>query len=144
MPRANDTLLTTSREHEAAENRLRRSEAYLVEAQRLTKTGSWAWTPGRRGELEGWHYWSDEMFRIFEFDPRKGLPTREMWWQRIHPEDRQQMDKSVQKALEGKGEYVNDYRFLCPAQEARHPQKTEPAGAAPLAPQPPEPAPVKQ
>jgi DNA helicase-2/ATP-dependent DNA helicase PcrA len=37
-----------------------------------------------------------------------------------------------------------EYRFLCPAQEARHPQKTEPAGAAPLAPQPPEPAPVKQ
>ena len=54
------------------------------------------------------------MFRIFEFDPRKGPPTREMWWRRIHPEDRQQIDESIQKALEDKGEYVNDHRILCP------------------------------
>ena len=54
------------------------------------------------------------MFRIFEFDPRWGPPTREMWRQRIHPEDRQQIDESIQKALEDKGEYVNDYRILCP------------------------------
>jgi PAS domain S-box-containing protein len=114
LPRANDTLLTTSRDHEAAENQLRRSEAYLAEAQRLTKTGSWAWTPGSRGELERWHYWSNEMFRIFEFDPETGPPTREMWWQRLHPEDRQQIDESAQKALENKGDYVNDYRIVCP------------------------------
>jgi PAS domain S-box-containing protein len=103
-----------SREHEAAENQLRRSEAYLAAAQRLTKTGSWARTPRSREELECWHYWSDEMFRIFEFDPRKGPPTREMWWQRLHPEDRQKIDESVQEALEDKGEYVNDYRIVCP------------------------------
>jgi signal transduction histidine kinase len=114
LPRANDTLLTTSCEHEAAENQLRRSEAYLAEAQRLTKTGSWAWTPGSRGELERWHYWSNEMFRIFEFAPETGPPTREMWWQRLHPEDRQHIDESAQKALEDKGDYVNDYRIVCP------------------------------
>jgi signal transduction histidine kinase len=114
LPRANDTLLTMSREHEAAENQLRRSEAYLAEAQRLTKTGSWAWTPGSRDELERWHYWSNEMFRIFEFDPETGPPTREMWWQRLHPEDRQHIDESAQKALEDKGDYVNDYRIVCP------------------------------
>ena len=114
MLRANDTLLTMSSEHEAAENQLRRSEAYLAEAQRLTKTGSWAWTPGSRGELERWHYWSNEMFRIFEFDPETGPPTREMWWQRLHPEDRQHIDESAQKALEEKGGYVNDYRIVCP------------------------------
>jgi PAS domain-containing protein len=113
--RTNHARPIESREREDAANQLRRGQAYLAEAQRLTKTGSWAWIPGSRGELEGWHYWSDEMFRIFEFDPRKGLPTREMWWQRIHPEDRQQIDESVLKALEDKGEYVNDYRFLCPA-----------------------------
>jgi signal transduction histidine kinase len=112
--RTNHARLTESREREGAVNQLRRAQTYLEEAQRLTKTGSWAWTPGSRGELEGWHYWSDEMFRIFEFDPRWGTPTREMWRQRIHPEDRQQIDESIQKALEDKGEYINDYRILCP------------------------------
>ena len=66
--RTNDALLTESREHEAAVNQLRRSEAYLAEGQRLTKTGSWAFTPGQ----EGWNYWSDELFRILEVDPREG------------------------------------------------------------------------
>jgi hypothetical protein len=54
------------------------------------------------------------MFRIFEFDPETGPPTREMWWQRLHPEDRQHIDESAQKALEEKGGYVNDYRIVCP------------------------------
>jgi PAS domain-containing protein len=112
--RTNHARLTESREREGAVNQLRRAQTCLEEAQRLTKTGNWAWTPGSRGELEGWHYWSDEMFRIFEFDPRWGTPTREMWRQRIHPEDRQQIDESIQKALEDKGEYINDYRILCP------------------------------
>jgi PAS domain S-box-containing protein len=114
LPRTNDALLTESREYEGALNRLRRSEAYLAEAQRLTRTGSWAWVPSSEGELEGWHYWSEEMFRIFEFDPREGPPTSEMWCQRIHPEDRQPISESIQKALENKGEYVNDYRIQCP------------------------------
>ena len=46
----------------------RRSEAYLAEAQKLTHTGSWAFSP--RG---GTYYWSEEMFRIWGFDP--GLRT---------------------------------------------------------------------
>jgi signal transduction histidine kinase len=112
--RTNPATLTASREHEGAVNQLRRSEAYLAEAQRLTRTGSWAWVPGSEGELENWHYWSEEMFRIFEFDPREGPPTSKMWWQRIHPEDRQQISESIQKALQDKGEYVNNYRIQFP------------------------------
>jgi PAS domain S-box-containing protein len=101
-------------ERKLAQNALRRSQGYLAEAQRMTHTGSWAWAPGGGGELQGWHYWSEEMFRIFEFDPRQGPPAPEMWWQRIHPEDRQQMHESLEKALAENGEYVNDYRILLP------------------------------
>src|SRR5258706_4329807 len=43
---------------------LRRSEAYLAEAQRLSDTGSFGWKPSI-GEI----IWSDETFRIFEYDP---------------------------------------------------------------------------
>ena len=108
--RTNNALLTESREYEGALNQLRRSEAYLAEAQRLTRTGSWAWTPGR----DEWNYWSNEMFRIFEFDPRQGPPTVEMSRQRIHPEDREPVYERTQNTLRDKGEYVNDCRILLP------------------------------
>jgi signal transduction histidine kinase len=102
-------------ESKRAEEALRRSEGYLAEAQRLTHTGSWAWAPNVGRQVPGWHYWSEEMFRIFEFDPARGSPpTREMWWQRIHPDDRQSISGSTQEALREKAEYVNDYRILLP------------------------------
>src|ERR1700726_1781974 len=49
-----------------AEESLRRSEAYLADAQRLSRTGSWAWNPGNRQIV----HWSEETFRIFGFDPK--------------------------------------------------------------------------
>jgi PAS domain S-box-containing protein len=55
-------------ERKQAEEALRRSEAYLVEAQSLTRTGSWAWDAARRKTP----YWSQEMYRIYERDPAKG------------------------------------------------------------------------
>jgi len=74
-----------------AEEALRRSESYLAEAQRATHTGSWASDGTTRAAL----YWSEEMFRIFGFDPPQGFPKRDQWLQRIHPEDR---DKVKQQA----------------------------------------------
>jgi signal transduction histidine kinase len=110
LARTNDALLTEGSERERAVNQLRRSEAYLADAQRTTRTGSWAWAPGR----DEWSYWSEEMFRVFEFDPRQGLPTVEMSRQRVHPEDRGQVSERARKTLQDKEEYVNDYRLQFP------------------------------
>jgi PAS domain S-box-containing protein len=74
-------------ERKRAEDALRRSEAYLAEGQRLSHTGSWAWRPATLETL----YWSEEMFRIYGFNPEEGVPTPETFWQRIHPEDRDQV-----------------------------------------------------
>ena len=74
---------TDIEERKRAEQALRRSEAYLAEAQRLTHTGSCA-IDGASHEIV---YWSEQMFRLFGFDPRQGLPTWEQWLERIHPED---------------------------------------------------------
>ena len=76
---------TDIEQRKRAEQALRRSEAYLAEAQRLTHTGSCA-IDGTSSEIV---YWSEEMFRVFEFDPRRALPTWEQWAERIHPEDRE-------------------------------------------------------
>jgi PAS domain S-box-containing protein len=68
-------------EGKRSEDRLRRSEAYLAEAQRLSHTGSFGWTPST-GEL----HWSDETFRILGYDASI-KPTIERVLQRVHPED---------------------------------------------------------
>src|ERR1700692_3109786 len=48
-------------ERKLTQEALRRSEAYLAEAQRLTHTGSWAWSV-----RTGAHFWSQEIFRIYD------------------------------------------------------------------------------
>ena len=57
-------------EGKKAEEQLRRSEANLAEAQRLSKTGSWAINPAMTKIL----YWSEECYRIWGFDPAAGSP----------------------------------------------------------------------
>ena len=103
-------------ERKGAEEALRRTGAYLAEAQRLAHTGSWAWNP----LTEQCFYWSEEMFRIFEIDPRQGLPTSETFWQRIHPEDRESMRELLGKSALEKTEYVHDHRILLPDGTVKH------------------------
>jgi PAS domain S-box-containing protein len=92
IQQTNEALHAESRERTQAENRLRRSEAYLAEAQRLTHTGSFGWSV-RSGEIR----WSDETFRIFEYDP-KTKPTLEVILQRTHPEDVAFVKETIERA----------------------------------------------
>jgi PAS domain S-box-containing protein len=103
-------------ERSQAEDAVRRSEAYLAEAQRLSHTGSWAYDPGT-GQTT---YWSDELFHIFDLDPRQGPPSSPAFWERIHPDDRDAVHSMVQNALRDKGEFVLDYRILLPNGILKH------------------------
>ena len=76
-------------EGKKAEDRLRRSEAYLAKAQRLSHTGSAVYT---ETEIP---YWSEEASRIFGFDPLQGIPSREAVWQRIHPDDLDRVNENI-------------------------------------------------
>jgi len=95
---------------------LRRSEAYLAEAERLSHTGTWALkdvngeTPEQGEKAVG--YWSEESYRIFGFDPRQGLPTLSAVWQRVHPDDRSRLYEEVQEALRQKRDWACEYRLL--------------------------------
>ena len=81
-PREEDTirhithLAGVAIERKLAESARRESEAYLEEAQRLSHTGSWAWTPAT-GEIR---YWSDEAYRILGFDPDAAPPRFEIFF----------------------------------------------------------------
>jgi PAS domain S-box-containing protein len=87
---------------------LRRSEAYLAEAQRLSHTGTWAFNPTTT------LYWSEESYRIWGFDPLQGLPSREMMWQRIHPDDRGRVSEGIEEALRQKGDNAVEFRIVLP------------------------------
>ena len=96
-------------EHELLTQELRRREAYLTEAQRLSHTGSFGWKPDS-GEI----VWSDETHRIFEYD-RAGKPTIEdLLSQRVHPEDRADFQKVIDRACAGATDFDHAYRLLLP------------------------------
>jgi len=90
-----DGVVSDITERKRADHELLRSEAYLAETQRLTHTGSWAWVV--KGEKP--NYWSDEMYRIWDFDPANGVPPPEIAWERIHPEDRERVREHMERAL---------------------------------------------
>ncbi len=99
---------TDIEDHKRAETALRRSEAYLAEAQRLSLTGSFAWNVSR-GEV----FWSDEMYRILGFD-RATKATLELLFQRVHPDDRAFVQATLDRAsMYGTGLDI-EHRLLMP------------------------------
>jgi PAS domain S-box-containing protein len=104
-------------EQKSAEEALRRSEAYLAESQRLTHTGSWASHATTHEAL----YWSEEMFRVFGFDPQQGLPMRDQWLQRIHPEDRDRVKRQASdRMFVQKLDSDLEYRIVLPDGTVKH------------------------
>src|SRR6266699_3712043 len=99
-----------------AEEELHKSEAYLAEAQRLTHTGSCAIDGTSREAV----YWSDEMFRIFGFEPQQGLPMFDQWLQRIHPEDRDKVKLASEKTFLTKVNCDIEFRIVKPDGTVKH------------------------
>ena len=91
-----------------ANESLHRSETYLAEAQRLSLTGSFGWNVSS-GEI----YWSQETFRIFEYDPATKL-TLELVLQRTHPEDRALARQVIDRASQERKELDFERRLLMP------------------------------
>jgi len=104
-------------EQKRVEEALRRSKNYLAEAQRLAHTGSWALD----GTTREARYWSEEMFRIFGFDPQQGFPERDQWLQRIHPEDRENVRRQASNRMfVQKVDSDIEYRIVLPDGTVKH------------------------
>jgi PAS domain S-box-containing protein len=97
-------------ERKRAEDTLRRGEAWLSQAQRLSHTGTWVLDGTTRRFL----YWSDESYRIWGFDPLQSLPSRDDMWGRIHPDDQERLWKEVQEALREQRDFFEEFRILLP------------------------------
>jgi len=78
----------------AAEERLRRSEAGLAEAQELATLGSWEWSL-----VSGEVSWSPELYRIFGLDPERSPATYERFIAAVHRDDRDQVETAVRETV---------------------------------------------
>jgi PAS domain S-box-containing protein len=102
-------LLTDIEERKKAEEKLQRSEWYLLEAQRLGHSGSWSLDVS-----SGRVTTSPEMFRSFDVKPGEDCSSPDFWFNRIHPEDRKRVRDLFERCLTEKTDYEADYRLLLP------------------------------
>jgi PAS domain S-box-containing protein len=87
---------------------LRRSEAYLAEAQRLSKTGSFGWKIST-DEI----FWSKETYRIMGFDETV-KPANDLVLRRTHPDDRELVQAQIDRAVRGEQRHDYEHRLLMP------------------------------
>jgi PAS domain S-box-containing protein len=92
-----------------AEEERRRGETYLAMAQRMARMGVWSWNP-----VSGDMFGSEEFYRIFGIDADKVKLTREVFLQRIHPEDLPRYESEIDIAFAERRNWELDYRIVLP------------------------------
>ena len=101
-------------ERALSEEALRRSAAFLAQAQQLSRTGSFSWRVAT-DEIT----WSEELYRIYELD--LGItPTLEIIRTRVHPEDLTLYEIMVEQARNGADDFEWQYRLLMPDQSIKY------------------------
>ena len=111
LRQAREELEATVAERTAS---LQRSERYLAEAQRLTHCGVTAY----KGSTI--FFGSEEIYRIWGFDPAQGVPSRKTVLQRIHPDDRDRLNAEVERAVGEKKRYSTAFRIVLPDGTVKH------------------------
>ena len=92
-----------------AAEQLRRSEADLLEAQRLSQTGSW-----KHDLVSGIATVSPEVHRIFGIRPEEDASTADFFFGRIHEEDRPNEAQNYERACLAKTDFESEYRIVLP------------------------------
>ena len=102
-------------ESKRAEKKLRRSEESLLEAQKLSHTGSW-----RHDVASGAIIVSPEVYRIHGVKPDDDASNTKFFFSRIHPEDRKRVVDLFERAELEKIEFQVDYRIVLPDGTIKH------------------------
>ncbi len=100
-------------ERRRAETELRRANEQLTDAHRLSRTGSFTWDV-----LADSHTWTEEIYRLFEFDPATRVSMQQML-EVIHPEDLPAVQALLEGAVEGV-EFDLVFRVMPRSGETKH------------------------
>jgi PAS domain S-box-containing protein len=103
------SLAQELKERERKEQQLRRRMDYLTLGQKITRTGSWAWSPST-GDL----FWSREHFRVFGLCPFGTDVTHDLFFRMVHPEERVQVEREFLAAVRTGADFDLEYRIVCP------------------------------
>ena len=87
---------------------LQRSEAFLADGQSISRTGSFGWSV-----LGGEIYWSQETYNIFGYD-RAVKPSLELIFQRIHPDDIDLTQQTIDRGSQARADLDFEHRLLMP------------------------------
>ncbi|MEN3352772.1 MAG: hypothetical protein V7640_930, partial [Betaproteobacteria bacterium] len=98
-----------------ANESLRRSEAFLAEGQKISRTGSWGWDLSTRKVI-----WSEEQYRLLGFDPGTVEPSVNAFLKAVHPDDRPGIQRKLEEAAREKQSYAIDYRVVFRDGTVRH------------------------
>ncbi len=94
-------------ERKRAQEALRDSEDSLKEAQRIARVGNW-----ELDHLGNALTWSDEIYRIFEIDPREFGASYDAFLDLIHPEDRERVGRAYTESVKSRIPYNIEHRLL--------------------------------
>ncbi len=108
-------------ERKRAAEALEKSEASLAAAQRMAHLGSWEMD---LKDLENLNLnelrWSDETYRIFGYKPGEVKATRELFFNAVHPDDRQRVASAAMEALRKSSTYDIEHRINLPGGQERY------------------------
>ena len=95
-------------ERKQSEEELRRSEAFLTEAQQLSRVGSFSWRVATDEIM-----WSEQLYRIFEID--RDVPvTFDAIGTRIHPEDVSAFTEQIERSRRDGSDVQLEIRLQMP------------------------------
>jgi len=117
LSRANEELHREIIERENAEQKLRHSEAFLTEGQRISYTGSWSWDVS-----SGKATWSEEHYRIFGFDPERTEASFQLFMGTVHPDDRQFIKQELDEAIHERTGFDLEFRLALADGSIKHVQ----------------------
>lgn len=102
-----------SNEHEL-ERQLKQSNDFLIDAQGIAKIGHWDWDISG-GKL----IWSDEIYKIFGYEPQEFAATYEAFLETIHPDDKEMVAEATKRAVQNNNDYDIFHRIILPTGEEK-------------------------
>jgi len=105
----NLTLYAEITEHRRTEERLKRSAHLLAQAEQVAGMGGWLWDIPTNTVT-----WSDQLYRIYGIQDEDFSASFEGYLDRVHPEDRELAQRTVQKALNDHQPFEFDQRIVLP------------------------------